>query len=150
MPSTTGIDDGAIRPRPRQSRKTTMPDRTPTAGVALLVALSVFDALYPPLFGVGSGAGADVIVISLALAVFTLAALGLWAAWTRSRTGRPRVAMWVAVLVRALSALSAVPAFFVDEVPTGARIAAGFVIALTVAGIVLVRGELVRARARTG
>jgi len=69
-----------------------MPDRTLTAGVILLVVLSLFDALYPPLFGVGGGATPDVIVISLALGVFTLIALGLWAAWTRSETGRPRVA----------------------------------------------------------
>ncbi|MGQ0573830.1 MAG: hypothetical protein ACT4RN_06450 [Pseudonocardia sp.] len=128
-----------------------MSDRTRT-GAVLLAGLSLFDALYPPLFGVGGGATPDVIVISLALGVLTLIPLGLWAAWKRrhsSRTGRPRAAMWVAVVVRVLSALSAIPAFFVDEVPTGARVAAGFVVVLTVVGVVLVRGELVGATART-
>ncbi len=126
------------------------PDRTLTTGVILLVVLSIFDALYPPLFGVGEGATPDVIVISLALGVSTLIALGLWAAWTRTRTGRPRFAMRVAVLVRVLSALSAIPAFFLSDVPTGTRIAAGLVVGLTVVGILLVRGELARAAAHTG
>lgn len=126
-----------------------MRDRTPTTGVVLLVALSLFDALYPSLFGVGGGATSDVIVISLALGVVTLLALGLWAAWTRSRTGRPRAAMWVAVVVRVLSALSAVPAFFLAEVPTGAKVAAGLVVVLTIVGVLLVRGELGRAPVRT-
>lgn len=125
-----------------------MPDRTLTAGVILLVILSLFDALYPPLFGVGEGATPDVIVISLTLGVFTLIALGLWTAWTRSQTGRPRVAMWVAVVLRALSALSAVPALFLSEVPTAAKIAAGLVVVLTIVGVLMVRGELVRATAR--
>jgi hypothetical protein len=123
-----------------------MPDRSLTTGVILLVVLSLFDALYPPLFGVGGGATADVIVISLALGVLSLIALALWAAWTRSQSGRPRVAMWVAVVVRVLSALSAIPAFFVTEVPAGAKIAAGFVVVLTIVGVLLVRGELGRAR----
>lgn len=126
-----------------------MPDRTLTTGVILLVVLSLFDALYPPLFGVGGGATPDVIVISLALGVFTLIALGLWAAWTRSQTGRPRVAMWVAVVTRVLSALSAIPAFFLTEVPTGAKIAAGLVVVLTIVGVLMVRGELGRATVRT-
>ncbi|HEV7756020.1 MAG TPA: hypothetical protein VGO94_09190 [Mycobacteriales bacterium] len=126
-----------------------MSDRSLTIGVILLVVVSLCDALYPPLFGVGEGVTADVIVIGLALGVLTLIPLGLWAAWTRRQTGRPRAAMWVAVAVRVLSALSAIPAFFLSEVPTGAKIAAGFVIVLTIAGVLMVRGELVRATTRT-
>lgn len=129
---------------------TDTPDRTLSTGVVLLVALSLFDALYPPLFGVGDGATPDVIVISMVLALLTLVALGLWARWTRSRTGRPRLAMWVAVIVRLLSALSVIPAFVIAEVATGARIAAGVVLVLTVVGVGLVRGELLRPTARTG
>ena len=82
--------------------------------------------------------------------VLTLIPLGLWAAWTRSLTGRPRAAMWVAVVVRVLSALSAIPAFFLSEVPAGAKIAAGLVVALTVVGILMVRREPGPATVRTG
>ncbi|HEY5155557.1 MAG TPA: hypothetical protein VIJ47_12525 [Acidimicrobiales bacterium] len=57
--------------------------------------------------------------------------------------------MWVAVVVRVLSALSAIPAFFLTEVPTGAKIAAGFVVVLTIVGVLMVRGELGRATTHT-
>ena len=89
------------------------------------------------------------IVISLALGVLTLISLGLWAVWTRRQTGRPRVTMWFALAVRVLSALSALPAFFLDEVPTGAKVLAGFVVVLTIVGVLMVRGELVSSTART-
>lgn len=45
--------------------------------------------------------------------------------------------------LRVLSAVTAVPAFFVDDVPAGAEVAAAAIVVLTVVGVLLV------ARART-
>ena len=49
-----------------------------------------------------------------------------------------------AIVLRVLSALTAVPAFLFDGVPTGPKVLAGIAITLTVVGSVLVLADLRR------
>jgi ABC-type amino acid transport system permease subunit len=53
--------------------------------------------------------------------------------------------MWVAVVLRVISALFAVPAF-IDGVSVGVQITLVVVIVATIVGVVLVRPALVRTR----
>jgi hypothetical protein len=86
------------------------------------------DGQHPPMSIALIGAGLGLISIVLVIL-----------AW------RGRLAAAIALVVlRLLSALTAVPAFLVPDVPTGSMIAAGFGIGLTVVGAVLVFAGLRR------
>ena len=106
------------------------------AGLVVLAILSladistplITDGETPPLFIASIGAG-------LGLLSLTLIAV----AW------RGRIAAAVgAIVLRVLSALTAVPAFLFDGVPTGPKVLAGIAITLTVVGSVLVLADLRR------
>jgi hypothetical protein len=104
--------------------------RSYRAGLIILGVLSladlagplITDGQHPPMFIalIGSAFG----LISIVLSIL---------AWR----GRPAAAIAL-VVVRLLSALTAVPAFTESGVPTGPMIIAGVFIALTLAGIVAV------------
>ncbi|HEY6812864.1 MAG TPA: hypothetical protein VI074_09235 [Propionibacteriaceae bacterium] len=86
------------------------------------------DGQHPPMVIALIGAGLGLISIVLVIV-----------AWP----GRMAAAITLIVL-RLLSALTAAPAFLVPEVPTGAKIAAGVGISLTVVGAALVLAGLRR------
>jgi uncharacterized membrane protein YfcA len=89
------------------------------------------------LLGGGDYPPRSVVVVSALLGVVTLAAVA-WA-WR----GGSRTAVWLVIGSRVISALGALPAFFVADVPAAARIAAAVLVALTAAAV----GLLGRARA---
>jgi hypothetical protein len=110
--------------------------RLSRAGLIVLGLLSLVelagplttDGQHPPMVIALIGAGLGLISIILVIL-----------AW------RGRVAAAITlVVVRLLSALTAVPAFLVPGVPTGPMIAAGFGIGLTVVGAALVLAGLRR------
>lgn len=86
------------------------------------------------LFAGGDHPPRSVAVAAAVLGVITLAAV-VWA-WR----GGARGAVWVVIGARVLSALGAVPAFFVSDVPVAARAAAGVLVALTVLCVALLAG----------
>jgi hypothetical protein len=103
-------------------------------GLAALLALGdvalplITDGEFPPML---------VALVALVFGVATLAAL--IPAWRGSR-----VAGWVVVANRLISAVGALPAFFVDGVPAPAVALAGTTVALAVVCAVLVVPELAR------
>lgn len=100
------------------------------AGLAVLGVLSVGD-LVAPLLTDGQTPPMSIALIGAALGLLSLILVVL--AW------RGRVAAAVGVVVlRLLSALTAVPAFLFDGVPKVAMVLAGIAITLTVIGTVLV------------
>jgi hypothetical protein len=107
-------------------------------GLALLGVLSLID-LTGPLLTDGDHPPMSVAIAGSALGAASLVGLAL--AWRGSRG-----ALITVVVLRLISALSAVPAFFVTGVPTMAVVAAAGIVALTLVGVVLVLGA---ARART-
>lgn len=115
------------------------------SGIAVFGLLAVLDVLSPVVFAdVGAPAVAN--VLSLVLGVVTLIGLGLYLApATHDRAGR--TGMWIAVVARVLSALTALPAFFgPDQAPTWVLVTAAVFILLTIVGVVLVRPALARRR----
>ena len=113
--------------------------RTVTIGVILLAVLGVFELAYSFLAGVP----ADQMAFGIVVGLGTLVALGLWA------SGRgPRIAMWVAVVLIGVTAISALASFFVPGVPAWAHVVSAAFLVLAIVAIVLVRGELGRGRAR--
>jgi hypothetical protein len=113
-------------------------NRTRT-GLALLALLSLADVTAPLMDG-GDG---PPMAVALVASVIGLASLGLL--WYVVRGARRAVVPLLAL--RALSALTAVPAFFAEDVSAFVRTLAAVFIALTVLGIVLVapaRAEAVR------
>jgi hypothetical protein len=116
-----------------------MRNRQVDVGAVILGLLGLVDALSPWILPAPAGAPAFADALSVVLGVATLVALGIWLA-------RPaRVAMWVAVVLRAVSALLAVPAFL-DGIPAGLAIVLAVLLVITVVGIVLVVPALRRAR----
>jgi hypothetical protein len=104
--------------------------RVSRAGLIVLGLLSLVD-LAGPLFTDGQHPPMAIAPIGAGLGLISIILVIL--AW------RGRVAAAIAlVLVRLLSALTAVPAFLVPGVPTGPMIAAGFGIGFTVVGAALV------------
>jgi hypothetical protein len=102
---------------------------TPTTyGLAICALIGVIDII--SLAGLGSDDGPPVIV-TLSGAVFGVITLvGARMAWRGRRSGV------VAVIVsRVLSALSALPAFFVDDVPDWVPPVVGIFVVLTVVGV---------------
>jgi hypothetical protein len=100
-----------------------------TTGLILAALLALSDLLTVP-FGDGEHPPMAVAVGGAVLGLITLA----WfvPAWRGGRTG-----IWVVIATRALSALSAAPAFVVSDVPAGAVIAAGAIIVITTATVFL-------------
>lgn len=99
-------------------------------GLAVLGVLSLGD-LAAPLLTDGATPPMSIALIGSALGLLSLILVGL--AWR----GRIAAAIGVVVL-RVLSALTAVPAFLFDGVPTVPKVLAGVAITLTVVGTVLV------------
>lgn len=100
------------------------------AGLLVLAVLSLAD-LAAPLLTDGESPPMEIALVGSALGAISLLLAAL--AW-RGRTG----AAIGLVGVRALSALTAVPAFFVSGVPAVPMVLAGTAISLTVLGSVLV------------
>ncbi|WP_433005980.1 hypothetical protein [Kribbella sp. CA-294648] len=113
--------------------------RTFRAGLVVLGLLSLAD-LAGPLLTDGEHPPMSVALIGSALGLVSLVLVVF--AWRGAR--RPVVPL---IVLRALSALSAVPAFFVGDVPAAALAAAGLVVALTALGVALL---LVPARQLAG
>jgi hypothetical protein len=110
-------------------------------GLVLLAVLSVVD-LAGPLLTDGEHPPMEIALLGAGLGLVSLFLVVL--AWR----GR-RWAVVPLIAVRVLSAVAALPAFFVDDVPVGAVVAAGVVVGLTVLGTALLlvpARELVSAR----
>jgi hypothetical protein len=104
--------------------------RSYRAGLIVLGLLSVLD-LFTPVLTDGEHPPMAIAVVG---AVIGLVSLGLVVAAWRG-TSRAVIPL---VVLRLLSALTAVPAFFVDGVPSAALGAAAAIVALSVVGVVLV------------
>ncbi|GAA1576901.1 hypothetical protein GCM10009789_33070 [Kribbella sancticallisti] len=113
--------------------------RTFRAGLVVFGVLSVGDLLTPVLTD-GEHPPMSVALIAAALGLVSLVLVVL--AWRGARR-----AVVPLIAVRLLSGLSAVPAFFAGDIPAIAMVAAGFTIALAIAGTALV---LVPARELAG
>lgn len=124
---------------------TTTHGRNVFIGLALLGLLSVFDIVsaFIPVPADEPGPPIEVLVGGAVLGLVSLALIAL--VWRGARG----VVGWVLVALRVLSALLAVPAFIVPEVPTVWVVLAAVYILLTVVGVVLVRPALRRAPAHT-
>jgi len=124
-----------VRSAGRSHSEVTM-STTYRAGLVLLGVLSIGD-LAAPLLTDGQTPPLSIALIGAGLGLVTLVLIGF--AW------RGRVAAAVgAVVIRVLSALTAVPAFVFDGVPTVPKVLAGIAITLTVVGSVLVLAGLRR------
>lgn len=104
--------------------------RTFRAGLIVFGVLSVGD-LVTPLITDGEHPPMAIALVASALGLISLVLVVF--AWR----GRRRAVVPLIVL-RVVSALSAVPAFFEPDVPAAAMVAAGVGIALTIAGTALV------------
>jgi hypothetical protein len=100
------------------------------AGLTVLGVISLGD-LAAPLITDGESPPMEIALVGAALGALSLLLVAL--AWR----GRLSAAVGL-VVVRVLSALTAVPAFLVPDVPTGPRVLAGVFVALTLAGVGLV------------
>jgi hypothetical protein len=112
----------------------------PRAGLvlaALLAVLDVVSAFFPTPEG-DVGPPLWIVVLGGLLGIATLGAVVL--AW---RTGR-RSALWTVVGTRVLSAITALPAFFVD-VPAVLKVVVAVFVVLTVVCVVLVLSPARRA-----
>jgi hypothetical protein len=115
--------------------------RTFKAGLVVFGLLSVAD-LATPLASDGEHPPMSIALIGAALGLISLVLVVL--AWRGQRR-----AVVPLIVLRVLSAASALPAFFAGDVPAGAMVAAGAVVILTAVGTVLVlrpAHELVGAR----
>ena len=97
---------------------------------AVLALADVVSVFFPTPDG-AVGPPFEILLLAGALGVATLVAVAL--AW---RTGR-RAALWVVAGTRVLSALTALPAFFV-EVPVWLKLLVALVLVLTAVSVVLV------------
>jgi hypothetical protein len=115
---------------------TTFPSPVARAGLTVLGVISLGD-LAAPLVTDGETPPMSVALVGSALGALSLALVML--AWR----GRMAAALGL-VVVRALSALTAVPAFIFPDVPLVPRILAGVFITLTLAGVGMVLAGLRR------
>jgi hypothetical protein len=104
--------------------------RTFRAGLVVFGVLSVGD-LAGPLMTDGDHPPMSIALIGSVLGLVSLVLVVL--AWRGERR-----AVVPLIVLRVLSAASALPAFFTGDVPTAAVIAAGAIVALTAVGTVLV------------
>lgn len=134
--------NGACR-RSESTAMATSDGRGVRAGLALLGLLSLVDIVFtfvtPP-----EGEPGPPVAIVIAGGLLGLVSLALVVLMWRGARG---VIGWVLVGLRVLSALLAVPAFFVPGVPTFFVVLAAAFVVLTVVGVVLVRPALRRAPA---
>jgi hypothetical protein len=105
-----------------------------TVGLVLAGLLGLVDTV-SILTDTGDGPPLVIIVAGTVLGLLTLA--GVWFGWRGSRAGIVTV-----VVTRLLSALSAVPAFFVDDVPGGLVALAGVGVVVTLVAVALVAPAL--------
>jgi len=105
-----------------------------TVGLVLAGLLGLGDAI-GIVTGGGEGPPFPVLVAGAVFGVITL--IGVALGWRGSRTGIVAV-----IVTRLLSALTAVPAFFVDDVPAGAVGVAGFGIGVTLLAVALLAPAL--------
>jgi hypothetical protein len=101
-------------------------------GLALLAACGLVNMIPFPMPDEAE-AGPPLGVLIAAGILGLIAVIAVVHAW---RTGNKR-SVWIAVVVSILNALLAVPAFFVDGVPSGVRMLVGVFIVATVLGIAL-------------
>ena len=104
--------------------------RSRTAGLAILGLLSLFD-LAGPLFTDGENPPMEIALVGAVLGLASLVLIG-YVVRGASRALAPLV------VLRILSALSAVPAFFVGDVPAGIVALAGVLVALTFVGVAMI------------
>lgn len=104
-------------------------------GVVVLALLGLVDVVSPWLLPAPPEAPPFVDAVSVVLGVLTLVPLALW--WARGS----RVALWVAVVIRAISALLAIPAWL-GGVSGGLAVAFAVLFAITVVGIAMVAPAL--------
>ncbi|PZH07927.1 hypothetical protein C1I97_17085 [Streptomyces sp. NTH33] len=109
-------------------------------GLVLSGLLGLVDVISLP-FGDGEHPPFVVAVVGAVLGLITL--VGAVLAWRGSRAGAVAV-----IVTRLLSGLSAVPAFFADDVPGALVGAVAFALLVTLAGVALVASAL-RTRAVT-
>lgn len=107
------------------------------SGLVICVLLGVVDIVSLGGLGADSGPPVGIVLLGAVLGVITLA--GARMAWRGDRRGA------IAVIVsRAISALTALPAFFVDDVPDWVPPFAGVFVVLSIVGIALLTGSLRR------
>jgi hypothetical protein len=99
-------------------------------GLALLALLSLVDVAGPLL----TDGDHPPMAVALVGSVLGLASLAF--AWYAARGARRAVAPLAGL--RLLSALTAVPAFFADDVPAAVRVLAAVFVALTLVGVAMV------------
>ena len=105
-------------------------NRSRRVGLVLFALLSLADLATLPLTD-GSSPPYAIAALDLVLGIASLALVVL--VWRR-----PDRPLWPLVVLRVVSALTAMPAFFVSDVPTPALVAAGAIVLLTAVGVVLV------------
>ena len=105
-------------------------NRSRTTGLALLGLLSLLD-LAGPLLTDGDHPPMEVAVVGSVVGLVSLVLVG-YAYRGSSRAVAPLV------VLRVLSALTAVPAFFVDDVPAGVEALVVALLVLTLVGVALV------------
>ena len=112
-----------------------MPLPTPVrAGLVLAALLGLGDLTL--LAGGDGGPPLGVRLLAVALGLATIAAVV--AAWRTGSSG----ALWTVVATRVVSALTALPAFFADDVPTGFVVVAAVGVLVTLAAVVLLAPAL--------
>lgn len=105
-------------------------NRSRTIGLALLGLLSLGD-LAGPLLTDGDHPPMEVAVVGSVIGLISLVLIA-YAYRGSTRAVAPLV------VVRVLSALTAVPAFFIDDVPTGVQALVAGLVVLTLVGVALV------------
>ena len=101
-----------------------------TYGLAICALLGVVDIVSLAGLGADDGPPAPIVLLSAVLGLITLA--GARAAWRGDRRGALTV-----IVSRVISALLALPAFFVDDVPDWAPPLVGVFVLLTTVGVAL-------------
>ena len=117
----------------------TRPSTAATSGLAICALLGVVDIVSLGGLGADDGPPTGIVLLGAVLGVLTL--VGVWMAWRGQRRGAILV-----IVARLISALTAIPAFFVDDVPDWVPPVVGIGLLLTAAGVGLVvvslrRGE---------
>jgi len=101
-----------------------------TYGLAICALLGVIDIISLATLGSGADDGPPVLVTLIGAVLGVITLVGARMAWRGGRSGV------VAVIVsRVLSALLALPAFFVDDVPDWVPPVVGIFVVLTVVGV---------------
>lgn len=108
-----------------------------TVGVVLAAILAVMDLAPLAFVSADSALPYGLVLVGAVLGLITL--VGVWLGWG---SGRRRAGVAIIVSTRLLAALTAVPAFFVEDAPEGAVPAAVIGIAVTLVCVALVAPAL--------